>query len=164
MERLWAPWRIKYVRMEKVHSCIFCKFPEERDDEKNLILYRGKRAFIIMNNYPYNPGHVMIAPYRHVANIEDLTSEEVHDIHTLTSLAIKAIKKSMKPQGFNLGINIGKAGGAGIEGHIHLHIVPRWNGDTNFMPVISDTKVIVQEIKESYRELRESIEIILSEE
>ncbi|MCD6370002.1 MAG: HIT family hydrolase, partial [Thermoplasmata archaeon] len=87
-----------------------------------------------------------------------------HNIHTLASLAIKAIKKSMKPQGFNLGINIGRAGGAGIEGHIHLHIVPRWNGDTNFMPVISDTKVIVQEIKESYRELRESIEIILSEE
>ena len=164
MERLWAPWRIEYVRMEKMDECIFCKFPKEKDDEKNLILYRGKRAFIIMNNYPYNPGHVMIAPYRHVANLEDLTPEEVHDIHTLASLAIKAIKKSMKPQGFNLGINIGRAGGAGIEGHIHLHIVPRWNGDTNFMPVISDTKVIVQEIKESYKELRESIEIILSEE
>ncbi len=163
MDRLWAPWRIEYVRMEKIEECIFCKFPKERKDEENLILHRGKYAFIIMNNYPYNPGHVMVAPYRHVACLEELSSEEILEMHALSSLAIKAIKKAMKPQGFNIGINIGRVAGAGIEGHIHIHIVPRWNGDTNFMPVIADTKVIVQGIRENYRELKEAIKTISSE-
>ncbi len=162
MERLWAPWRIEYVRMEKMEECIFCKFPKEDRDEENLILHRGKYAFIIMNNYPYNPGHLMVAPYRHVANFEDLKGDEVLELYALTSLAIKAIKNAMKPQGFNIGINIGRVAGAGIEGHVHVHIVPRWNGDTNFMPVISDTKVIVQGLRENYKELRDEIEKIIS--
>ena len=164
MKLLWAPWRIEYVRMEKIEECIFCRFPKESEDEKNLILYRGKKAFIIMNNYPYNPGHIMVAPYRHVANFEDLTEEEILDLYRLTSLGVKAIKKAMKPQGFNIGINIGRVAGAGIEGHIHVHIVPRWNGDTNFMPVLSDTKIIVEGIRESYKELKEAIKLISSEE
>ncbi len=164
MERLWAPWRIEYVRMEKIEECIFCKFPRESEDEKNLILHRGKHAFIIMNNYPYNPGHVMVAPYRHVANLEELSEDEVLEMHELSALAIKAIKMAMKPQGFNIGINIGRVAGAGIEGHIHIHIVPRWNGDTNFMPVLADTKVIVQEIRENYRELKRAIAAISSGE
>ncbi len=164
MDRLWAPWRIEYVRMEKMDGCIFCRFPKENGDEKNLILHRGNHAFIIMNNYPYNPGHVMVAPYRHVGNVEDLRAEEVLEIYELVSLAVKAIKRTMNPQGFNIGINVGKVAGAGIEGHVHVHIVPRWNGDTNFMPVLSDTKVIVQGIRENYRELKREIELISSSE
>ncbi len=162
MQQLWAPWRIEYIRMEKMDECIFCKFPEEEDDEKNLILYRGKHAFVIMNNYPYNPGHVMVAPYRHVGEIEDLSEEEWEDVHTLTTLMVRAIKRAMNPQGFNIGLNIGGVAGAGIEGHLHVHIVPRWNGDTNFMPVISDTKVIVQGIRENYKELKREIEKLIS--
>ncbi len=162
MEKLWAPWRIEYVRLEKIEECIFCKFPKEEKDEKNLILYRGKYAFLIMNNYPYNPGHVMVAPYRHVGNFEDLSDEEVMDIYFVTSLAIRAIKNVMNPQGFNIGINIGRVAGAGIEGHVHVHIVPRWNGDTNFMPVLSDTKVVVQGLRENYRELKKEIERLIS--
>ncbi len=147
--------------MEKMDECIFCKLPNE-DDEKNLILYRGKYAFVIMNNYPYNPGHVMVAPYRHVGEIEDLSEEEWEDVHALTALMVRAIKRTMNPQGFNIGLNIGRVAGAGIEGHLHVHIVPRWNGDTNFMPVISDTKVIVQGIRENYRELKREIEKLIS--
>ena len=162
MERLWAPWRIEYVRMEKREGCIFCELPKEGDDERNLILHRGKYGFIIMNNYPYNPGHVMVAPYRHVGEIEELSMEEWMEIHELISLAIKAIKREMRPQGFNIGVNLGRVAGAGIEGHIHFHIVPRWNGDTNFMPVLADTKVIVQEIRKNYRELKRAIDDILS--
>jgi len=162
MDRLWAPWRIEYVRLEKMEGCIFCELPRENKDEENLILYRGKYAFLIMNNYPYNPGHVMVAPYRHVGEFENLSAEEVEDIYTLASLAVKAIKNVMKPQGFNMGINIGRVAGAGVEGHVHMHIVPRWNGDTNFMPVVANTKVIVQGLKENYRELKEEIERLTS--
>ncbi len=163
MEHLWAPWRIEYVRLEKMETCIFCEFPKEQDDEKNLILHRGRYGFIIMNNYPYNPGHVMVAPYRHVGNIEELTNEEVLNLYSLVSLSVEAIKRSMKPQGFNIGLNLGRVAGAGIEGHLHIHIVPRWNGDTNFMPVIGDTKVIVQALRESYEELKNEIRSILNE-
>ena len=162
MQQLWAPWRIEYVRMEKMDECIFCKLPTENDDEKDLILHRSKYAFVIMNNYPYNPGHVMVAPYRHVGEFEELKEEEWKDIHFLTALMVKVIKKAMNPQGFNIGLNLGRVAGAGIEGHLHVHIVPRWNGDTNFMPVISDTKVIVQGIRENYRELKGEIEKIIS--
>jgi ATP adenylyltransferase len=162
MKPLWAPWRIEYVRMEKMEECIFCKFPKEDKDEENLILYRGKYAFVIMNNYPYNPGHVMVAPYRHVGEIEDLKDEEWSEMHRLVSLMLKVIKNVMAPQGFNIGINVGRVSGAGIEGHIHIHIVPRWNGDTNFMPVVADTKVIVEGLKENYRELKEEIDRIIS--
>ncbi len=161
MEKIFAPWRIEYVKMKKPEGCIFCTLPAEREDEKNLILYRGKYAFVIMNNYPYNPGHVMVAPYRHVAGFEELKDEEWVEMHGLIRLMIRAIKKAMNPQGFNIGINIGRVAGAGVEDHIHVHIVPRWNGDTNFMPVIGDTKVIPQALSETYRELRKEIEKVI---
>ncbi len=154
MEHIFAPWRIEYIRMEKKDGCIFCELPAENDDENNLILYRGKYAFVIMNNYPYNPGHVMVAPFRHVGDFDSLTAEEIKEIHQLVSLMIRAIKRAMNPDGFNIGLNIGRVAGAGVEHHIHVHIVPRWNGDTNFMPVISDTKVIPQALKETYHELK----------
>ncbi len=163
MKVLWAPWRIEYIRSPKHDGCIFCDFPKENRDRERLILYRGKKAFVIMNNYPYNPGHVMVAPYRHVANWEELTDEELLEIMKLTQLMIRAIKKAMKPDGFNLGVNLGRVAGAGIDGHVHLHIVPRWNGDTNFMPVIADTKVIPESLQEAYDELKRAIEEVEGE-
>ncbi|NJE55129.1 HIT domain-containing protein [Thermococcus sp. 21S9] len=158
MKVLWAPWRIEYIRSPKHDGCIFCDFPKENRDRERLILYRGEKAFVIMNNYPYNPGHVMVAPYRHVANWEELTDEELLEIMKLTQLMIRAIKRAMNPDGFNLGVNLGRVAGAGIDSHVHLHIVPRWNGDTNFMPVIADTKVIPESLEEAYDELKRTIE------
>lgn len=163
MRLIFAPWRIEYIRSPKHDGCIFCDFPKENRDKERLILYRGERVFAIMNNYPYNPGHVMIAPYRHIGNLEDLSDEELLEIMKLAQLMIKAIKKAMKPEGFNMGFNVGRVAGAGIEDHIHMHIVPRWNGDTNFMPVLADVKVIPQAIEESYDELRRAIEEVLQE-
>ncbi len=157
MKVLWAPWRIEYIRSPKHEGCIFCDFPKENRDRERLILYRGKKAFVIMNNYPYNPGHVMVVPYRHVANWEDLTDGELLEIMKLTQLMIKAIKRAMNPDGFNLGVNLGRVAGAGIDSHVHLHIVPRWNGDTNFMPVVADTKVIPESLQEAYDELKRAI-------
>lgn len=164
MKLIFAPWRIEYIRSPKHDGCIFCDFPKENRDKERLILYRGEKAFVIMNNYPYNPGHVMIAPYRHVGNLEDLSDEELLEIMKLAQLMVKAIKKAMKPEGFNMGFNIGRVAGAGIEGHIHMHIVPRWNGDTNFMPVLANTKVIPQAIKDSYGELKKALKEILESE
>ncbi len=160
MKALFAPWRIEYIKMEKPDGCVFCTLPRENNDEKNLILTRGNHAFVIMNNYPYNPGHVMVVPYRHVGNWESLKDVEVIEINMLVSLMIKAIKNTMSPEGFNIGVNMGRVAGAGIVDHVHVHIVPRWNGDTNFMPVLSDTKVIPQAIRETYKVLKEEIEKI----
>ena len=163
MKIMWAPWRIEYIRSPKHDGCIFCDFPKENRDKERLILYRGKHCFIIMNNYPYNPGHVMIAPYRHVGRWEDLTDYELLEMMQLSQLMIKALKKTMKPQGFNMGVNLGRVAGAGIDDHVHLHIVPRWNGDTNFMPVIADTKVIPESLEEAYDELKKAIDEISRE-
>src|SRR4030042_3968668 len=145
MERLWRPWRIGYVTdIESIREegCIFCNKPEAGDDSASLILYRGEKSFIIMNLYPYNTGHVMVSPFRHVGGLEDLDEYELKELMELAILAVKAIKKEMQPQGFNLGINLGKGAGAGFDEHIHLHIVPRWQGDTNFMPIVADAKVM----------------------
>lgn len=163
MKIMWAPWRIEYIRSPKHDGCIFCDFPKENRDRERLILYRGKHCFIIMNNYPYNPGHVMIAPYRHVGRWEDLTDYELLEMMQLSQLMIKALKKTMNPQGFNMGVNLGRVAGAGIDDHVHLHIVPRWNGDTNFMPVIANTKVIPESLEEAYDELKKAIDEISRE-
>ncbi|WP_461862810.1 HIT family protein [Thermococcus sp.] len=158
MKILWAPWRIEYIRSPKHDGCIFCDFPKENRDRERLILYRGEHAFVIMNNYPYNPGHVMIAPYRHVGRWEDLNDSELLEIMKLSQLVIKALKRAMNPDGFNLGVNLGRVAGAGIDDHVHLHVVPRWNGDTNFMPVVDDTKVIPESLEEAYDELKKAID------
>ncbi|NJE26730.1 HIT domain-containing protein [Thermococcus sp. MV5] len=164
MKLLWAPWRIEYIRSPKHNGCIFCDFPKENKDKERLILYKGKNAFIIMNNYPYNPGHVMIAPYRHVGKWEDLTDEELLEIMKLSQLIIKALKKAMNPDGFNMGVNLGRVAGAGIDDHVHFHVVPRWNGDTNFMPVLTNTKVVPESLEEAYKELKKAIDEILASE
>ena len=157
LRRLWAVWRMPYIKLlstEAVKECIFCTLPREGADDRNLILHRSEYAYIIMNKYPYNPGHLMVAPYRHVANIEELTDDEASDMWKLIKLSIRALKRLMRPEGFNIGANIGKAAGAGFEGHVHIHIVPRWNGDTNFMPVISNIKVVSDALRNTYTELK----------
>ena len=166
MERLWRPWRINYVRnIENFRDeeCIFCSKAELEDDKDSLILYRGDTAFIIMNLYPYNTGHVMVTPYRHVGELELLEGAEIKELMDLTTLAIKAIKREMSPQGFNLGINLGKAAGAGFDEHVHMHIVPRWQGDTNFMPVVGESKVMPENIADTYDRLLNSINAVLNE-
>ena len=154
MKQVWAPWRMEYIQMEKAKGCILCEKPGQNDDAKNYILYRGDKNFVIMNSYPYNPGHLMVAPYRHVANLEQLTNEERNEHFEIISRSIKVLKRVLNPSGFNIGINLGKIAGAGIDKHIHTHIVPRWQGDTNFMPVISDVKVVPEALAETYEKLR----------
>jgi len=155
MERIWAPWRMRYIQVKKPEGCILCDKPKQNSDAQNYILYRGKNNFVIMNSYPYNPGHLMIAPYRPVAELEELTDEERNEHFEIVSRSIKVLKEVFNPGGFNIGTNIGRIAGAGIDGHIHTHIVPRWQGDTNFMPVFSDVRVIPQALAETYEKLKE---------
>lgn len=154
MEQLWAPWRIKYIETPKKGDCILCQKAKEIDDEANFVLCRGQNNFLILNTFPYNPGHLMVAPYRHIANLQDLTDEEAKEHFDILKKSLELLKEAMQPAGFNIGLNIGKAAGAGIEGHLHTHIVPRWGGDTNFMPVLSDTRVISEALMATYRKLK----------
>ena len=161
MERLYSPWRSQYIEnVDNLDGCFLCNAYKSQDDEKNLVLYRGKKAFIIMNLYPYNAGHVMVCPNEHIGDFTKLDKETLHEISDLTQFAVKAIKKALNPDGFNLGYNLGRAAGAGLEEHIHNHIVPRWNGDTNFMPVIGEVKVISQDLKEVYHKIKKAMEEI----
>lgn len=152
MDRLWAPWRMQYIQNvdQKDSGCIFCTKPEEDDDRKNLILFRGKSCFILMNLFPYNNGHLMIVPYQHTSDILNLHQECVSELWSLVCLSKKVLTNCFKPEGFNIGMNLGRVSGAGIDQHIHMHIVPRWNGDSNFMPVIAETKVISQALWDTY--------------
>ena len=153
MKQIWAPWRIKYIQMGKVEGCFLCEKPRQDSDAQNYILHRGEKNFIILNNYPYNPGHLMIAPYRHVATMEGLTKEELHEHFEIVSRSLKVLRQVFNPGGFNIGINMGKVAGAGLEEHVHTHIVPRWQGDTNFMPVVSDVRVVPEALAETYKKL-----------
>ena len=159
MEIVWAPWRMQYIEAaEKPKGCIFCVLPAENEDEKNLILYRGKNAFIMLNTFPYNPGHMMVIPYKHTADMYSFTDEELLEINHLVRHCIKLLKESSAPHGFNLGVNLGKSAGAGIAEHIHWHIVPRWEGDSNFMPVLANTKVMPESLQDTYKKLKEKLE------
>lgn len=151
MERLWAPWRMEYINSarEGDQGCIFCEKPKENDDEKNYILTRTKLSFAILNAYPYNSGHLMVAPFRHEGEMEDLKDDELLDAQQLIQRCIKALKEAMQPDGFNLGMNLGQVAGAGIPDHLHWHIVPRWSGDTNFMPVVDNVKVLPQSLEDT---------------
>ena len=153
MRRIWAPWRMEYIRTEKTEGCILCDKPKQNTDAANYILYRGKKNFVIMNSYPYNPAHLMIAPYCHTASLENLTEEERHDHFELVSRSVSILRQVFKPQGFNIGINIGRIAGAGIDEHIHTHIVPRWQGDTNFITVMADIRVVPEALNETYKKL-----------
>jgi len=153
MERIWAPWRMKYILSNKVEGCIFCEKVAEEDDENNLILYRGGSCFLILNTFPYNCGHLMVVPYRHIGEVEKLEESESSELMSLTQLSVKTLRHILKPEGFNIGMNLGRVSGAGVEGHLHIHIVPRWNGDTNFMPLLADTKVLSESLRETYKKL-----------
>ena len=159
MKRLWAPWRMKYIEQaDKTEGCIFCTLPAENKDEEKLILHRGKTAFIMLNSFPYNNGHLMVAPFKHTADMQDLEDEELLEIQRLLRYAIRLLTETMHPDGFNIGVNLGLTAGAGVADHIHWHIVPRWNGDTNFMPVVADTKVLPDSLQSTYKKLKKKIE------
>jgi ATP adenylyltransferase len=161
MDRLWAPWRMEYIgKVDDGGECIFCAKPQEGDDGKNHILHRADLAFVILNAFPYSNGHLMVAPYRHTGDLLDLTDDELAAMMQETRLCTRVLTAAMSPQGFNVGINIGRVAGAGIADHLHVHIVPRWSGDTNFMPVIGETKVLPQALSESYRVLHKALEEI----
>lgn len=151
---LYAPWRLTYIKelINRKKSCIFCE-ALKKEDSDSYILLRGKKNFIIMNLYPYNPGHLMIAPYRHINNFEEAEKEESFEMIELAKVSIRILKEYFSPDGFNMGMNIGKSAGAGEVGHYHLHIVPRWEGDSNFMAVFSKTKVVSQQVEKLYKEL-----------
>ena len=154
-ERLWAPWRLEYIKSPKPDGCILCDKPGEGDDEAAYVVHRGGTCFVILNAFPYNNGHLMIAPYEHTGSLEELPDDTVLELMQLTQHAIRALDEVYSPEGFNVGINQGKVAGAGVEDHIHQHVVPRWGADTNFMPVIGSTRVLPQSLADSYRALRE---------
>jgi len=155
IKQLWAPWRMDFIKQQKPKggACVFCDLPSRNNDTDSLILYRAKHAFIIMNKYPYNNGHLMAIPFRHTCDFHQLTSEELSELASLTQQCTQALLKAYSPEGFNIGMNLGSAGGAGIKEHLHFHIVPRWAGDTNFMPVIAETKSMPQHLEASYHQL-----------
>lgn len=153
MNHIWAPWRIEYIMMDKPQGCILCDKPLEEKDEENYILFRGEKNFIIMNSYPYNPGHLLVAPYRHTGQVDELDDEERNEHFALVSRCVAVLREVFNPNGFNIGANLGKVAGAGIADHFHSHIVPRWQGDTNFMPVMGDVRVIPQALADTYKNL-----------
>ncbi len=146
MRNLYAPWRMEYIKGEKPKGCIFCK-GSIRDDE--FVLYEGEYSFIMMNTYPYISGHLLIAPFRHVSNVEDLTSDEKREIFDLLCISVQVLKKAMTSEGLNVGINLGKVAGAGVDDHVHVHVVPRWSGDTNFMTVVGEVRVIPEDVRKT---------------
>jgi ATP adenylyltransferase len=154
LQRLWSPWRMSYIRGEsEEQGCPFCTLPAEGDDERALIVHRGAQAYVILNAYPYNPGHLMAVPYRHVAEYDALTPAEAVELVSLSQRGVRALRACSGPSAFNIGLNVGGVAGAGIADHIHQHVVPRWGGDTNFMPVIGRTRVLPELLEETYRRL-----------
>lgn len=152
MERLWAPWRIEYILNDKPNGCIFCPVEGVADRER-LILHRSPLSLVMLNRYPYTNGHLMVSPLRHTADMDSLSEAEMLDLFRTVRLSRRVLEEAAAPQGFNIGINLGKAAGAGVDEHIHIHIVPRWNGDTNYMSVISDVRVMPENLFTTYEKL-----------
>ena len=163
MKRIWAPWRMPYLVREHVSGCIFCDKAAEERDRDNLILLRGKTAFVMLNRYPYSNGHLMVVPYQHTGDLEELPDQVQAELMALVTLSVKILRQAMNPQGFNIGINIGKAAGAGFDDHIHIHVVPRWLGDTNFMPTLAETRIIPELLHQTYDRLRAVLDASSSE-
>ena len=159
MRQIWAPWRMAYIRRdEKTSACVLCRSWASDDDAESYILYRGERAYIMLNLYPYNNGHLMVVPYEHVASLEDLETETLTELMVLVNRSLAALREAMAPHGFNIGVNLGRAAGAGIREHVHIHIVPRWEGDTNFMPLLGQTRVIPEMLEDTYARLLVAIQ------
>ncbi|MCX7835095.1 MAG: HIT domain-containing protein [bacterium] len=155
MKQLWAPWRMAYIRSahEENAPCLFCKIQNEKSDKVNLILARGKFSFVMMNKFPYTNGHLMVVPFQHTADLSKITNDELLEINHFIRLSCQILTEFCHPQGFNIGMNLGMVAGAGITEHLHQHIVPRWLGDTNFMPILTDTRIISESIETTYEEL-----------
>ncbi len=158
MKHLWSPWRLEYLTASEAKGCIFCRAAEDDDDRKNLVLLRGERAFLILNRYPYNNGHFMAVPYSHVPSLEDLDPPTLTELMLLLNRGLAALRAAMHPDGFNVGANLGQVAGAGIKEHVHIHSVPRWLGDTNFMPVVGDMRVIPQTWLQTYDDLKAALD------
>jgi ATP adenylyltransferase len=153
VKQLWAPWRLEYVAgADEQEGCIFC-LADRGDDEERLVVHRGERGFVLLNKYPYASGHLMAAPRRHVGKFRELTDEEALELHRLAGQGLAALAETFAPQGYNVGWNLGRIAGAGVVEHVHLHVVPRWAGDTNFMPVLADVKVLPEHLTETRRKL-----------
>lgn len=166
MEILWAPWRMKYIEytvIEKEKTCFICDAVKSKNLKENFVIFKGQHTVLLMNKYPYNTGHLLLSPIKHVGSLDQLTKEELCSLNIMLKNTINMLKKALNPDGFNIGINLGRTAGAGLEDHLHIHIVPRWNGDTNFMPVISYTKVIPESLNDTYKKLIK-YQHILSEE
>ncbi len=161
-ERLWAPWRDSYVTAphQADSECIFCTKPKQNRDAENLIVYRSVHSYVILNAYPYNNGHVMVVPFKHVANLEDIAADVLCEMMGVAQRTVRVLRHTLNPSGFNVGMNLGAAAGAGIAGHLHLHMVPRRIGDTNFMAVVADTRVLSQALATSYEALRRGFDDI----
>jgi len=156
MNHIWSPWRMKYIENnEKEEGCVFCNAQAKEDNADNLIAFRGERAFVILNLYPYTSGHLMVVPFAHIATLEELDSATRAEMMELTSQSMSVLRKIYRPQAFNMGANIGEAAGAGVPGHVHIHIVPRWGGDTNFMTTLGETRVLPEAIEETCKRVRE---------
>jgi ATP adenylyltransferase len=159
MDQLWAPWRMPYIGSEPEPGCLFCNVAQEPDrDEANLVLFRAEHCFVMLNLYPYNSGHAMVAPYQHTGDVTQIRPEVGTDVFRTTQLSARALQEVMRPAGFNIGINQGKLAGAGVADHIHVHVVPRWNGDTNFMPVLAGAKVMPELLTATAAKLRPAFE------
>ena len=157
MERLWAPWRMEYITEAPRPGCLFCRVIEDPNDkDAALVVWRPSQAIVLLNKYPYNPGHVMVAPHGHVGNLEDLDDTQTTDLMRALKRTITVLKTTLKPEGFNIGANVGRVAGAGMPDHVHLHVVPRWNGDTNFMPVLGEVKVVNEHLSRTAAKLSEA--------
>ena len=154
MDILWSPWRMEYILEPKPDQCIFCLPETTEEDEERLVLHRGKTAFVIMNKFPYNSGHLLIVPFRHTRQYCDLTKDECSEIFALSQQCVAALGKVSGPQGFNLGFNIGEAAGAGVRGHLHMHVVPRWNGDSSFIAVLGQVRTMPEYLATTYAKLK----------
>ncbi len=166
MDKLWSPWRSKYIESfkhkTKDEDCIFCEvLKKNNSNEDSLLIHRGKYSFILLNLYPYNSGHLMVVPNRHIADFRELNGDELSEIMMFVQKSISALEYTIKPQGYNIGVNIGKAAGAGLDAHMHFHLVPRWTGDINFMPAIGEVKIISQDLLETKKNLTEAFKKIL---
>jgi ATP adenylyltransferase len=157
MDYIWAPWRLEFIMKGCESGCFLCEKPKEKNDAANYIIYRGKHNFIILNAFPYNPGHMLIAPYRHTGQLTEMETDESNEHFELVKFGIRLLTEVVKPDGYNVGMNLGRVAGAGLADHIHTHIVPRWQGDSNFMPVIGDTKVIPEALVKTYEKLAEGL-------
>ena len=156
MDRLWSPWRYRYVSKQGLGECIFCVKIAENDDKKNYIIHRAEKNFVLLNLYPYTSGHLMVAPYRHVPTLAESDPAALEEMMLLAQRAETALEKAYHPKGFNMGLNIGESAGAGIAGHIHMHVLPRWPGDANFMTTIGETRVMPEDLDTTYEKLKEA--------